>query len=185
VFGTGINSPTPAHAAQRFLLLLQTPLYGILALVTVLARRRRRGAAVPAAACGGCELLSWFAVCAFVGSFVLAAVTFSLRARLAIVESLGAPLSAAELRFAFETVSRARPGAALALGDRKESVRIYEKLGDQSADAMIFLSKEAFAAGDFADARKWTATLARRFPEQPEFRKNLIKIDEAEAAKPK
>lgn len=75
--------------------------------------------------------------------------------------------------------------AALALGDRKESVRIYEKLGDQSADAMIFLSKEAFAAGNFAEARKWTSALARRFPEQPEFRKNLIKIDEAEAAQSK
>lgn len=75
--------------------------------------------------------------------------------------------------------------AALALDDRKESMRIYEKLGDQSADAMIFLSKEAFAVENFADARRWTLTLARRFPEQPEFRKNLLKIDEAEAAKSK
>ena len=75
--------------------------------------------------------------------------------------------------------------AALASDNRKESTRIYEKLGDQSVDAMIFLSKEAFAAENFADARRWTLTLARRFPERPEFRKNLLKIDEAEAAKSK
>jgi tetratricopeptide (TPR) repeat protein len=75
--------------------------------------------------------------------------------------------------------------AALALGDRKESIRIYEKLGEQSVDAMIFLSKEAFGAENFADSRRWTLTLARRFPEQAEFRKNLLKIDEVEAAKTK
>ena len=75
--------------------------------------------------------------------------------------------------------------AALAEGTRAEAVRIYQELGDTSADAMIFLAKEAFAAKDFAQARKWAATLARRFPEQPEFRQNLLKIDEAEkAAKP-
>ncbi|MEI6654178.1 MAG: hypothetical protein WCP45_05365 [Verrucomicrobiota bacterium] len=72
---------------------------------------------------------------------------------------------------------------ALAEGARAETVRIYQELGGQSADAMIFLSKEAFAAGDFAQARKWTGKLAQRFPEQPEFRANLIGIDAAEKLK--
>jgi hypothetical protein len=47
---------------------------------------------------------------------------------------------------------------------------------------MIYLSKEAFAAKDFKQAREWTAQLARTFPERPEFRKNLLKIDEADKA---
>ncbi|MEN9975557.1 MAG: hypothetical protein RLZZ282_1563, partial [Verrucomicrobiota bacterium] len=72
---------------------------------------------------------------------------------------------------------------ALAQGDRAETIRIYQQLGDQSADAMIFLSKEAFAAGDFDQARKWTTLLAQRFPEQPAFRKNLIAIDAAQQRK--
>ncbi len=72
---------------------------------------------------------------------------------------------------------------ALAEGTRAESLRIYQELGEQSADAMIFLSKEAFAAGDFDQARKWTRLLARRFPEQPAFRQNLIAIDAAEKLK--
>jgi len=72
---------------------------------------------------------------------------------------------------------------ALAEGSRAEALRIYQELGDQSADAMIFLSKEAFATGDFTQARKWTGMLARKFPEQPEFRQNLLKIDAAEKLK--
>lgn len=72
---------------------------------------------------------------------------------------------------------------ALAQGTRAETLRIYQELGEHSADAMIFLAKEAFAAGDFDQARKWTGILAQRFPEQPAFRQNLIKIDAA--TKPK
>jgi hypothetical protein len=45
---------------------------------------------------------------------------------------------------------------------------------------MIFLSKEAFAAGRWEEAREWTSALARRFPSEPQFRKNLIKIRENE-----
>lgn len=70
--------------------------------------------------------------------------------------------------------------AALAEGLREEAIQIYEGLGEQSGDAMVFLSKEAYARKDFEQARKWTAILARRHPERPEFRKNLIKIDELE-----
>lgn len=73
--------------------------------------------------------------------------------------------------------------AALAEGSRPETLRIYQELGDQSTDAMIFMSKEAFAAGDFEQARKWTLLLAKRFPEQPKFRENLIAIDAAAAKK--
>ncbi|MEI6673594.1 MAG: hypothetical protein WCO57_00295 [Verrucomicrobiota bacterium] len=73
---------------------------------------------------------------------------------------------------------------ALAEGARAETLRIYQELGEQSADAMIFLAKEAFAAGKFDQARKWTGLLARRFPEQPEFRNNLLAIDAAEKLTP-
>lgn len=70
--------------------------------------------------------------------------------------------------------------AALAEGRREETVRIYQELGEDSTDAMIFLSKDAFARSDWPQARKWTGELARRFPAEPQFRKNLIRIDEAE-----
>jgi len=74
--------------------------------------------------------------------------------------------------------------SALAEGARSETLRIYQELGDQSVDAMIFLSKEAYAAGDFEQARQWTGKLARQFPEQPQFRTNLLQIDQA-AKRPK
>lgn len=67
---------------------------------------------------------------------------------------------------------------------RDEAIQIYHQLGEQSVDAMIFLSKEAFAAKNWAEARKWTILLARKFPSEPKFRENLLQIDEAEKAKP-
>lgn len=73
--------------------------------------------------------------------------------------------------------------AALAEGSKDETLRIYQELGGKSADAMIYLSKEAFAAGDFDAARQWTGELARRFPEQPAFRRNLLKIDEVDTSR--
>ena len=74
--------------------------------------------------------------------------------------------------------------AALAEGAIAEAVRIYRELGTESADAMIYLSKKAFADKNWEDARKWTGELARRFPAEPQFRKNLLSIDAAEATKP-
>lgn len=76
--------------------------------------------------------------------------------------------------------------ARCALVEQKRDVAtsIYTKLGEQSVDAMIFLSKEAFAAKNWAEARKWTILLARRFPSEPKFRENLLNIDAAETAKP-
>ena len=73
--------------------------------------------------------------------------------------------------------------AALAEGNRAETAKIYQELGTDSVDAMIFLSKEAFAAGNYSDARKWTTELAKRFPEVPKFRENLLKIAEMENQK--
>ena len=70
--------------------------------------------------------------------------------------------------------------AALAEGKRDEAASIYQDLAAGSVDAMVFLSKEAFAAADWKAARKWTGELARKFPAEPQFRKNLLKIDEAE-----
>lgn len=74
--------------------------------------------------------------------------------------------------------------ARVALVDSKpdEALRIYRELGDQSTDAMIYLSKHAFAEKNWSEAKRWTGELARRFPEEPQFRKNLLQIDE-EAAK--
>lgn len=73
---------------------------------------------------------------------------------------------------------------ALADGVLDEALRIYKELGEESADAMIYLSKQAFAQKDWQQARKWTGELARRFPSEPQFRKNLLSIDAAEAGTP-
>lgn len=71
---------------------------------------------------------------------------------------------------------------ALTEGKPDDALAIYQKLGTQSVDAMIYLSKHAFAGKNWEDARKWTGELARRFPAEPQFRKNLLKIDEAQAS---
>ena len=74
--------------------------------------------------------------------------------------------------------------AALSDGAADAALEIYLGLGEESADAMIYLSKRAFAEKDWEAARKWTGELARRFPAEPQFRKNLLSIDDAEAGKP-
>lgn len=74
--------------------------------------------------------------------------------------------------------------AALAEGNLDETLRIYGELGEESVDAMIYLSKQAFAQKDWQQARKWTGALARRFPAEPQFRKNLLRIDQAETNEP-
>lgn len=70
---------------------------------------------------------------------------------------------------------------ALVHAKPEEALRLYRELGEQSTDAMIYLSKQAFAEKDWVEARKWTGALARRFPEEPQFRRNLLQIDEASA----
>ena len=71
---------------------------------------------------------------------------------------------------------------ALTEGKPDAALTIYQELGVNSVDAMIYLSKDAFAHKNWELARKWTGELARRFPSEPKFRKNLLKIDEEEAA---
>ncbi len=73
---------------------------------------------------------------------------------------------------------------ALAIDSRDEALRIYRDLGESSTDAMIYLSKDAFAKKDWPQARAWTEKLARRFPNEAQFRKNLLRIDADEAKKP-
>jgi hypothetical protein len=73
---------------------------------------------------------------------------------------------------------------ALAIDSRDEALRIYRDLGESSTDAMIYLSKDAFAKKDWPQARTWTEKLARRFPNEAQFRKNLLRIDADEAKKP-
>lgn len=73
---------------------------------------------------------------------------------------------------------------ALVEQKRDDAMSIYHQLGEQSVDAMIFLSKEAFAAKNWAEARKWSILLARKFPSEPKFRENLLQIEAAETAKP-
>jgi hypothetical protein len=92
---------------------------------------------------------------------------------------------ARQITLAAPTLAASVPGKeilariALAEGKRAETRSIYQELGEQSADAMIFMSKEAFAAGDFEQAIQWTEKLARRYPEQPAFRQNLLEIEAA------
>jgi len=71
---------------------------------------------------------------------------------------------------------------ALANGAPDDALLIYRALGVESADAMVYLSKQAFAERNWQEARKWTGELARRFPAEPQFRKNLLSIDAAQAA---
>lgn len=73
---------------------------------------------------------------------------------------------------------------ALVEGKPDEALRVYRDLGEQSADAMIYLSKLAFAEKNWPEARNWTGKLARRFPAEPQFRKNLLRIDDEEASQP-
>lgn len=70
--------------------------------------------------------------------------------------------------------------AALLHGDRDKASEIYRGITTDSVDAMVFLSKEAFAKRDWNTARKLTMDLITLHPDEPSFRKNLLKIDEAE-----
>ncbi len=69
--------------------------------------------------------------------------------------------------------------AALARGDEKEAVAIYEKLGDSSDDARIYLARVAFEARDWKRAEALTLSLAADHPNEPAFADNLEKIREA------
>lgn len=70
--------------------------------------------------------------------------------------------------------------ASILKDDRSEAARLYRSIAGQSMDALLFLSKEAFAAGDLKEADKWTDMLVSRYPSEPAFRDNLRKIRELE-----
>lgn len=74
--------------------------------------------------------------------------------------------------------------AALLTGDRKKASAIYQGIADQSVDALIFLSKEAYAREDWKSARKFTVQLIDRHPDEPSFRANLQRIAQAEQREP-
>lgn len=70
--------------------------------------------------------------------------------------------------------------AALLHGDRDKASEIYQGITKDSVDALVFLSKEAFFKRDWKTARELTMELISRHPDEPNFRRNLLKIDEAE-----
>jgi hypothetical protein len=74
--------------------------------------------------------------------------------------------------------------AALTENKPEQALALYRELGSASLDAMIYLSKDAYARKDWAEARKWTSELAQRHPEEPQFRNNLLQIEEAENSPP-
>ncbi|BCU79568.1 hypothetical protein [Luteolibacter sp. LG18] len=83
-----------------------------------------------------------------------------------------------------ELASGARGGellarAALLEDKRAEAEAIYRRISGESADAMIYLAKEAFSARRYDEAESLTRQLVDRFPEEPGFRQNLRKIQEA------
>ena len=69
--------------------------------------------------------------------------------------------------------------AALAGGDENEAVAIYEKLGDSSDDARIYLARVAFNARDWKRAEALTRSLMADHPNEPAFAENLERIREA------
>ena len=73
---------------------------------------------------------------------------------------------------------------ALVKNQTEVALQIYRELGDSSVDAMIYLSKQAFAEKNWTEARKWTLDLSKRFPGEPKFRENLLKIEAQESNQP-
>lgn len=69
--------------------------------------------------------------------------------------------------------------AALLQGERAKAVAIYESIQEDSIDALLFLSKEAYARRDWATARTLTEKLIERHPDEPRFRVNLLRIERA------
>lgn len=70
---------------------------------------------------------------------------------------------------------------ALAEGDAAGAAAWYAQLGPDSLEAGMFLAREAFAAGRWAEARELTNALLERFPGELALRANLDKIATAEA----
>jgi len=71
---------------------------------------------------------------------------------------------------------------ALSSGRPEQAAAIYTELGTSSLEAGMYLSRVAFTAGDWAQARELTEALMADFPAQIELRRNLEKITAAEQA---
>lgn len=65
-------------------------------------------------------------------------------------------------------------------GDAAKAEQIYRSIGTQSVEARAFLARRAFAAKDWANARRLTTELIELMPDQIELRENLVAIDRAE-----
>ena len=69
---------------------------------------------------------------------------------------------------------------ATAEGRKDDAARIYEALAADSAEAKSFLARRAFAAKNWAEARRFTDELLTIFPDEMQLRANLQAIERAE-----
>ncbi len=74
--------------------------------------------------------------------------------------------------------------AAIALDQPEEAARHYTAVAKDSVEARAWLARRAFAAGDFATARRLTEELVALLPDQMQLRRNLREITLAEAKPP-
>src|SRR5207247_6306153 len=98
----------------------------------------------------------------------------------------------AEARVAVEALPRLRQSTAgqellahiaLAQDQAAEAERIYVGIESDSDEAKAFLAGRAFDQKNWPRARRLTAELAKKYPEQQQFRANLEAITQAEGSK--
>ena len=82
-----------------------------------------------------------------------------------------------------ETVAGAEIAAraALVAGQIEQAKQIYIDIQDESTESKLFLSRLAFQAKDWEQARELTEALIQSNPDEPAFYANLQAINEAEA----
>jgi Flp pilus assembly protein TadD len=73
--------------------------------------------------------------------------------------------------------------AAVARGDLKTAAVIFQSLRDISPVAKEFLAGQAFAAGDFAEAKRLMAELASQQPDEPRHAANFKAVEAVQKAK--
>jgi len=69
---------------------------------------------------------------------------------------------------------------ALLQGETQEAAERYRQLGEQSAEAMTYMARDAFAKHNWNEARRLTVELLKRFPDELQLRANLDAIANAE-----
>jgi Flp pilus assembly protein TadD len=72
---------------------------------------------------------------------------------------------------------------ALAEGRVAEAEKDYAELAPESAEAKVYLARQAFSHRDWSEARRYTNELLALFPDELELRANLDAIDRAEHSK--